>query len=97
MKRIDNLIKNDTGYSSKNFALLLGIITVFVVSIGFMALLFIDMLCPDKSIKTDMYAMAALIGAIDVLVGWLFYQKVKSEKNHKPYKNTENEENSSNC
>lgn len=80
MGRIDDLIRNGTGYSSKNFALVLGILTVFITAISIIALLFVDMFSPRLSISSDMVAMAQLILALDVLVGWFFWQKVRSEK-----------------
>jgi len=83
MGRIDKLITNNSGYSSKNFALIWGVLTVIFVCISFMGILYIDLLTKHK-IESDLIGLATLVGAfqaiISAMVGWFFYEKVKSEQ-----------------
>lgn len=80
MERLDKLITNDTGYSTKSFVLILGAISVFLTNISFIVLLFVDLFNPGYRIESNMLEMGAVIGALDVLLGWLYISKVKSEK-----------------
>lgn len=80
MNRFDELIKNDTGYSTKSFVLILAAVLVFVIVIGFMGLLYIDMLNTGKRIESDMLGMASIVSAIAGALGYLYYNKVKGER-----------------
>ena len=80
MNRFDKLVTNNTQYSSKSFVLVLAAMLVCVIVIGFMGLLYIDMLNPNLKIESNMTEMAAIVTAIVAALGYLYYSKVKSEK-----------------
>lgn len=81
MKRIDNLIRNNTGYSMKNFILFVGGLLTAVSVIAFIGLLYFDFFYPNNTISINMITYAGVITAIEGLLALLFYLKVKSEKN----------------
>lgn len=83
MNRLDKLITNNTGYSSKNAVLIVSVFLVAVSVLSFIALLFIDIFHVHLSISTDMFGLAAVIAAIEALIVSLYYFKVKSERNEK--------------
>jgi competence protein ComGC len=79
MSFIRDLIKQNTGVSSKSFTLVSAIFIASISILSFIVMLFIDLLT-DKSIQSDMYGMSAVITALGGLVGAAFYAKVKSEE-----------------
>lgn len=81
MKRFDKLITNNSGYSMKNFILLLGGLLAFLSIIGFIALLYFDFFYPNNTLSINLLTYAGVITAIEGILGLLFFLKVKSENN----------------
>jgi uncharacterized membrane protein YuzA (DUF378 family) len=74
------IVRNNTGVSSKNYALVTGVqIAKFWTLVYLPAMLFIDQIF-GKSITVNLYTVAALIGAIEAILAILILFKVKSEK-----------------
>lgn len=74
------LVKNNTGVSSKSFALVIGIIVGSLAIISFLVILFVD-LFSDYQINTDLFGLAGIISAIATLISLLYWGKVRSERN----------------
>lgn len=77
-----NLLNNNTGTSSKTFALVLSAIAGSF-TLGVVALILLVDLFTDKKIETDLLGIAGVITAIATLVGATFIGKVQSEKHEK--------------
>jgi hypothetical protein len=74
------IVRNNTGVSSKNYALITGVqIAKFWTLLYLPAMLFIDQIF-GLAITVNLYGVAALIGAIEAILAILILMKVKSEK-----------------
>jgi hypothetical protein len=79
MKRVDSLIKNGTGYSSKNFALVLSVLLAVFLIVNVVAWVWVDLLL-EKTISTDLMGLGAMVTAVAGVLGFVYRQKVNSEK-----------------
>ena len=75
-----NLLKNNTGVSLKAFVALLGIANATLMVLSVIIVLIVDLLDNFK-IDSDLYGVAALIGAIAGFVVAAVWGKVKGELN----------------
>ena len=75
-----NLLKNNTGVSLKAFVALLGIANATLMVLSVIIVLIVDLLDNFK-IDSDLYGVAALIGAIAGFVVATVWGKVKGELN----------------
>lgn len=80
LRYIHSIIRNNTGDSMKNFILLLGGVLVAFSVVAFIGLLYLDFFMVEKTLSISYYGYAAIIAAIEGLLGLLFFLKVKSEK-----------------
>ena len=74
-----DLLRSNTGVSSKTFVMVLAAIAG-VFTLGVVVFILIVDLFTDKQIKTDLFGIAAVITAIATLIGASIYGKVSSEK-----------------
>lgn len=81
---LKDLITNDTGVSSKSFALVVATIVGGITSLAFVIMLFID-LFTNYVIGSDLYGMAAVITALGSFAAAIFWGKIKSEKTRGEY------------
>lgn len=86
-----SLSRNNSGDSSKSFALVLSVIVGSLWLVGLLVILFVD-LFTSYTITLDMAAMAALVTAIGGTIAAIYFGKVKSEVNEKPYDPKPNDE-----
>ena len=86
------LFTNNTGKSSKTFALVYFAIVGGIAIICFPVMLFIDLFNPNLKIESDLYGIAAVITAIATLIGVVFLGKVKGEKSERNYYDHSNNE-----
>lgn len=83
MKFLILLIRNNTGYSMKNFILFIGaLLTIFSI-ISFIVLLYLDFWFTDKYLSINLLYYASVITAVEGILGLLLYLKIKSEQNEK--------------
>lgn len=76
----EKIVRNNTGVSSKNYALVTGVqIAKFWTLVYLPAMLFIDQIW-QLPININLYGVTALIGAIEAILAILILFKVKSER-----------------
>lgn len=80
MNRFDKLVTNDTGYSSKSFTLVVSAILVVLIVVNVLGILWYDLTVKGAKIESDMYALGGLVSAVSAVLGYLYYQKVRSER-----------------
>ena len=74
-----SLIENNTGTSSKSFALVMASIVGSFAIVSFIVMLFVD-LFSSYEINTNLMGLAAIITAISGLITAIFWGKVRSER-----------------
>lgn len=85
MSYLRRLISSDSKDSSKRFALVVGVVIAAAWTLVFLpVLLFVD-LFTGRSITTNLYAVAALVVAIEAILAILILAKVKSEMYERSY------------
>ena len=77
-KIISLLLRNNTGLSLKAFIAFSGIITSFIMVLTVVLVLIVDLFSSYK-VETDLYGIAAVIGAIAGYIVAAIWGKVKSE------------------
>ena len=80
-KFIINVIKSNTGYSSKTLTVLWAMAVGTIMFLVILIILLID-LFTDYSIKTDLYGIATLIGAISAFIVSTIAGKVYGDKQY---------------
>ena len=83
MSYFKKLIDNNTGTSSKNFALVVSVIVSAFCLVSLVILLFIDLI-QDGKIGMDLLGLSAVITAIGGTLAAILYGKVKAEINDTP-------------
>lgn len=81
-KYLANLIKNNTGVSSKNF-FLINVTLIGMVLLLIPAIVLIVEICYNHTIQTDLTGMAAYIGAVASIFASAGITKAWSEKYEK--------------
>jgi len=87
------LIRNNSGTSSKSFALVMASIVGSFAIISFIVMLFVD-LFSSYEINTDLVGLAGIITALGGLISLIFWGKVRSERrdNYSTYTEYESNE-----
>ena len=75
----DLLMQNNTGKSSKSFALVMAVVVGSLAIISFLVMLFVD-LFSTYEINTDLVGLAGIITALGGLITAIFWGKVRSER-----------------
>ena len=75
-KLFRNLIKSNTGYNSKTFIMLLGVIITFILELSLIPLFYIAAL---NGLIVNWLGIAAVITSIATLAGVVIWGKVKTD------------------
>jgi hypothetical protein len=79
IKFLKNLLTNNTGVSLKSFIALSGIVLTTLMVLSIIIVLVTDLYSSYK-VDTDLYGIAAVIGAVSAFVVAAIYGKVKGEE-----------------
>lgn len=76
MNFLTKLIKNNTGYNSKTFIMLIGVLMTFIMYVALVPLIYISVL---NGLTVPWYGIATTITSISTFAGIVIWGKVKTD------------------
>lgn len=81
-----NLVKSKTGYNSKTFIMLVGVLMTFIMYMALVPIIYISVL---NGLVVPWYGIASVIGSISTFAGVVIWGKVKTDT--ESYRNNNDE------